>query len=99
MDTHTAVSNRSKVISVLQRHSTDKALLLWTVLRGPRISRVAISSGRARTISRNLVHALKARSVLETFDDIYNSLPILLLKNALHPCVDLTSEMYCTTSV
>ena len=30
----------------------------------PRISRVAISSGRERAISRNLVHSLKAKSVL-----------------------------------
>ena len=42
---------------------TDLAFMLCVFYAEPRISRVPISSGRARTISRNLVHSLKAKSV------------------------------------
>ena len=44
---------------------TDLAFMLCVFYAEPRISRVPISSGRARTISRNLVHSLKAKSVLK----------------------------------
>ena len=43
--------------------STDLAIKMCMFYAEPRISRVAISSGRARAISRNLVHSLKAKSV------------------------------------
>ena len=44
--------------------NTDLALKMCVSYAEPRISRVMISSGRARTISRNPVHTLKAKSVL-----------------------------------
>ena len=45
---------------------TDLAFMLCVFYAETRISRVAISSGRARAISRNLVHSLKAKSVCKT---------------------------------
>ena len=44
-------------------HSTDLAIKMCVFYAEPHISRVAISSGRARAISRNLVHSLKTISL------------------------------------
>ena len=46
---------------------TDLAFMLCVFYAEPRISRVAISSGRARAISRNPVHTLKAKSIQQSF--------------------------------
>ena len=42
---------------------TDLAFMLCVFYAEPRISRIAISSGRSRAISCSLVHSLKAKSV------------------------------------
>ena len=48
---------------IMKTAATDLAFMLCVFYAEPRISRVAISSGHSRAISRNPVHTLKAKSV------------------------------------
>ena len=64
--------------------STDLAFMLCGFYAEPRISRVAISSGRTRAISHNPVHTLKAKSVYFGFFANYRHYSSLLSARPRH---------------